>query len=72
MTQDLTQQPKDKDWVLCGFCKLLQRRKVYHSCFQDPVTGKIKQIMKTPYKKAHRLGGTLPVLSFILTSSEMS
>ena len=29
--------------------------------FQDPVTGESKQFMKTPYKKAHRIGGSLPV-----------
>ena len=30
--------------------------------YQDPLTGKTKQVMKTPYKKAHRIGGSLPVL----------
>ena len=28
---------------------------------QDPLTGISKQVMKTPYKKAHRIGGSLPV-----------
>ena len=31
------------------------------SLVQDPLTGKIEQIFKTPYKKAHHIGGTLPV-----------
>ena len=30
---------------------------------QDPVTGESKQVMKTPYKKAHRIGGSLPVFA---------
>ena len=28
---------------------------------QDPLTGAIENVMRTPYKKAHRLGGTLEV-----------
>ena len=37
----------------------------FSQCFQDPDTGKIKQMMKTPYKKGHRVGGSLPVNSFV-------
>ena len=41
---------------------------VVNAClyFKDPNTGAIIQKMKTPYKKAHRVGGTLPVNCFII------
>ena len=34
---------------------------IINQVLQDPLTGEIQQIFRTPYKKAHRIGGTLPV-----------
>ena len=48
--QEWTKSWKCNIWGNTHFCTI-----------QDPLTDVRKQVMKTPYKKAHRIGGTLPV-----------
>ena len=51
--QEWTRSWRCNIWGITHFCTI-----------QDPLTGVKKQVMKTPYKKAHRIGGTLPVCEF--------